>query len=399
MARHRNLPAHIAFAILMILEYPAKGQVFVHTFLDREPKQSDITTITARKEAEEKANPDAVDALKNLKEAKAAKDKGAPVTPPPPGKEDKAPPVAPASPAKEEDKALTQARVSAWQGLSDLAQKQRTHRMSDRSGMVLVNDKWVDIHDLLKDLGTMTADEEAAVCKVVGPALANHRFPVRWSSERSSCFWNQQGLDWAQGAQIACSGNAGTASVEVASDVFWGLRVRVQSSVAGTTDSTDKDVVAKAALKQLSTAGGNIAFGATYPWYAIDSGSGHVQGLFTSYIRVAGSVSALGGDNSTTETIQSKDANGNVELSALDAMVRIQSFKKTISLVLTGRVSFVNGTHAFNDQVMNTGHRGFMYNQLGIGLQFQDVSVVASRANYSHNLPGGGMTYTVIFSK
>jgi hypothetical protein len=128
--------------------------------------------------------------------------------------------------------------------------------------------------DTLYNTQSLPNDEEFKkkvndTCSKYGYALTNRSAPVAWNSARSVCFWNQPGLEFAKAAQIVGGDSQGTASVEVASDVFWGLRVRVQTSVAG-TDSSDPDGQAKALLKQLQTAGGNISIGATYPWYALE---------------------------------------------------------------------------------------------------------------------------------
>jgi hypothetical protein len=243
------------------------------------------------------------------------------------------------------------------------------------------------------------------ICDKVGWTLKNRWKPVRWKSERSACFWSQPSIDFAHAAQIVGGDKQGTASVEVVSDVFWGLRVRVQSGVSG-SDSSDPDAQAKALLKQLQTSGGNFSVGATYPWYALERPKtpGHpelarVHGLLTSFIRAGGAIPALGADTNST-TIKAADANGSVELALVDSSLEIQSFTTSINFVMTGRASVVNGTHAFNDAIKNTGHRGFAYGQIGAGFRFADsVWIIASRVFYSHKLPGSGMTYSVLFGK
>jgi len=247
--------------------------------------------------------------------------------------------------------------------------------------------------------------EALAICDKVGWALKNRWKPVRWRSERSACFWSQPSIDFAHAAQIVGGDSQGTASVEVVSDVFWGVRVRVQSSVSG-SDSSDQDAQAKALLKQLQTSGGNFSIGATYPWYALERPNSpdhpervRVHGLLTSFVRVGGAIPALGSDANST-SITATDANGSAELALIDSSLELQSFTTSINFVMTGRASVVNGTHKFNEAIKNSGHRGFAYGQIGAGLRFAGtVWIMASRAVYSHKLPGSGMTYSVLFGK
>jgi hypothetical protein len=242
-------------------------------------------------------------------------------------------------------------------------------------------------------------DKEAlALCKKTGWALKNRPHPVGWSSARSVCFWLQPSLDFAHAAQIVGGDNQGTASIEAVSDIFWGLRVRIQTSVTG-TDSAEPDAQAQALLKQLQTSGGSFSVGATYPWYALVKSNERVRGLLTSFLRVGGAIPALGSGSHST-TIKATDANGSVELALVDSSLEFQSFRNSINFVVTGRGSVVNGTRKFNESIKNTGHRGFAYGQIGAGLRFSDsVWLLASRSFYSHKLPGSGMTYSVLFGK
>src|ERR1700674_5259478 len=159
MARYRNAPALLAFAMLMVLGYPVRGQVFVHTLLDR-PSQPVPTDAV-------------IDAMSVLSAGNKTRLKAF---------------------AKLDKDKITDADIdTALGGLS---------------------------------LPTTTAQEAQAMCDHVAKPLTNEWLPVRWSSERSACLWSQQSLDFAKEAQIVGGGSQGTASVEIASDVFWGLRVR-----------------------------------------------------------------------------------------------------------------------------------------------------------------------------
>jgi len=267
------------------------------------------------------------------------------------------------------------------------------HPQKDKAGDAILD-------ETLKDLDKLTDEQALQVCDKVSSLLKNRLAPVKWKSERSACFWNQPSFDWARAAQIAGSVDKGAvASVEVASDVFWGLRVRIQTAVSG-SNSADADAEAKEQIQRLITAGGNFSVGATYPWYAYESPTSRVAGVLTSFARVGGAIPALGGEE-TSQTINDDDVNGSVELAPVDAQLQIQSFRRTISFVLTGRAEIVRGSGKFNKSIGNDGHHGFSYGQLGVGLRFAQVAwfVVSWKKFSSSSIPGTGTTYSLMFGK
>jgi len=368
-----------AVGFTLVLSMPAIGQVFVRTVLDRKPPAEQLTE-------QQSAICNTGDPLKD-------KDCKQRLT------------VAANLPATE----LVAAAKSAICNTGDLDCILNT--LKKLAKQAALNDMKSKL-DALYNTQPLPADDDfkkqvSDICNKDGWALTNRPSPVAWNSARSVCFWNQPGLEFAKAAQIVGGDSQGTASVEVVSDVFWGLRVRIQTSVAG-TDSSDPDGQAKALLKQLQTAGGNISIGATYPWYALEkspepgassNSDPRVQAVLTSFFRVGGAVPALGNDSNST-TIKATDANGSLELALIDAALQLRSYKRSINFVLTGRASVVNGSHKFNETIKNTGHRGFAYGQIGAGIRFLDsVWVLASRTYYSHSLPGSGMTYSVMFGK
>lgn len=254
----------------------------------------------------------------------------------------------------------------------------------------------------LSELADLEGEKFEEACEKVVPALVNKFMPTLWRSELSACFWLQPGLDSLRTARLSGTSEQGLASVELLSDIFWGLRVKVQSSVAASEggDDESQEDRAKRNLQQLLASGGNLSVGATYPWFAHQSGSNKVRSLFTSFVRVGSVIPALGQDDESN-TVEGDDINGNLELGILEAETRIDSFKGSIKFVAYGRTGLIHGTKRFHESILNEDEDVFAYGEIGVGFRLSDlVWILGSWSDYSSDsLPGGQFAITVGMGK
>ncbi|HEX6863817.1 MAG TPA: hypothetical protein VF414_13410 [Thermoanaerobaculia bacterium] len=259
----------------------------------------------------------------------------------------------------------------------------------------------------LKDKAEFDKEFEET-CKEVAPVLENNFLPALWNSGRSACFWGQSGLDALRAARLTGTSDQGTAALELASDIFWGLRVKIQASVTASEDDDEEtedsekaeETEAETNLQQLLASGGNLSLSAMYPWYAHKSSSGKVQALFTSFVRVGGIIPALGEDEDSS-TVEEDDVNASLELGLLEADARIDSFRGNITFVVFGRAGLVDGTKKFHESISNEDEKLFAYGEIGAGVRLaESFWLLGSWKGYSADaLPGGEFALTIGMGK
>jgi len=270
---------------------------------------------------------------------------------------------------------------------------------------VLMNRKLAGLADLKEEDFEKEFEE---TCSEVAPALVNNFLPTLWNSGRSACFWDQRGLDALRSARLTGTSDQGTASFELASDVFWGLRVKIQASVTASEDDDEdsedsqkaEETEAESNLQQLLASGGNLSLSATYPWYAHQSSSAKVQALFSSFVRVGGIIPALGQDDDSS-TVGEDDVNASLELGLLEADARIDSFRGNITFVVFGRAGLADGTKKFHESISNEDEKLFAYGEIGAGVRLADrFWLLGSWKGYSADaLPGGEFALTIGMGK
>ncbi len=254
------------------------------------------------------------------------------------------------------------------------------------------------VREKLRGLATASDDDFKKKCKEVEPALVNNFMPTLWESERTACFWQQQGTDALREARLSGGTNRGTAAVELLSDIFWGLRVRVQSGVSASGGDENESAEARAErnLQALLASGGNLSFSGTYPWYLHRSGAGKVESLITSYGRLGATVPILGQDDEEN-SVAEDDINASFELGLVDAQTRIGSFRNNVNVVAFGRAGVVQGTKHFHHDIGNEDEALLWYGEVGAGFRLSNLLwVLGSWTGYSaDSLPGGQFTVTV----
>jgi hypothetical protein len=251
------------------------------------------------------------------------------------------------------------------------------------------------------DRTTSVTDEEfKAICKSVQPALINNFMPTLWHSGRTACFWDQKGFNGLRAARLTGNTDRGAMSVELLTDIFWGLRVRAQTGIAATANEASEAERVKKNLQQLLASGGTVSLSAEYPWYAQRAPSRKVHSLVTSYARVGGTVPILGQDQSSN-SVQEDDITANFEVGLLEAQTQIDSFRGDINFVAFGRTGVVHGTKKFHQSIKNDDEAAFVYGEIGAGFRLAKlVWVVASWTGYSaDSLPGGQFALTVAMGK
>ena len=256
----------------------------------------------------------------------------------------------------------------------------------------------------------LTAFTEA--CQQVA-GLTNVWRPTKWAGYRTACFWSQPGLQTLKSGTMSGNSDQGTAAVEVLSDVFWGLRFTVHSSVATSNDdSGTAEEIAKRRLQQLVTSGGNLSMAGTYAWFAYDSRhpennppspkEATLTSLWTSYARL-GTVLPMFGESDKTgasKTINSKDLNANLEVALLQTDTRIGSYNGSAIFTSFAKVSVVGGTKLFHDSIQHKNRHPFGYVQFGMGTRLSDfLYIMGSWSKYSGGLKSPGATLTVGFGK
>lgn len=226
------------------------------------------------------------------------------------------------------------------------------------------------VRQKLQGLATVDEDEFEKRCKEVEPALTNNFMPTLWESERSACFWQQRGLDSLRSARLSGTTNHGTAAVELLSNLFWGLRVKVQSGVTASDGDENENAEdrAKRNLQQLLASGGNLSFSGTYPWYLHRSKAEKVQSLFTSFGRIGAVVPVLGQDDGEN-SVGEDDINASFELGIVEAQTRIESFEGGMNFVAFGRIGAVHGTKHFHHDIGNEDEALFGYGEVGAGFR------------------------------
>jgi hypothetical protein len=228
-------------------------------------------------------------------------------------------------------------------------------------------------------------------------------FPTGHDPEKALCIWGQSGQEYLKYSRFASSAKSISATTEVLSDAFAGVRVALSTAVAATT-SKDQTIdqaneptpEQDRSLNLLAANGGNVAVTFSYPVYFKPIGKGSF--VWNSYGRAGASLSALGGDAETT--LKFGDLNGNIELTPLELRLDLLSFKENFNLLGYGRLSAIRGTRKFDTSIKHD-HGMFLLNQIGAGLRVGKVLAIFVTWNHysDRHIPGSGGSVTFVVGK
>jgi hypothetical protein len=245
----------------------------------------------------------------------------------------------------------------------------------------------------------------ASTCNVKDrwfPTVSDESNPL--TKDDTLCFWDQKDQQTLKNGQFVNSGKSLSAATEIISDAFGPVRVALSTAVAATTDEDqaidDEDEPTPEqdrALNLLATNGGNLAFTASFPFYARPIGGG--QFVWNSYLRIATNVSALGGDTETT--LEWGDVNGNVELAFTELKLDLLSNERRFNLLGYLKAGAIAGTQKFAESLHAEASRTFFHGQAGAGLRVGQLLTMYLAYNWysDSDIPGRGATLTFALTR
>jgi hypothetical protein len=245
------------------------------------------------------------------------------------------------------------------------------------------------------------------------------RFPTRSNPRKAQCLFFQGGPESLKSTEFLGSSSAVTATTEVLTDVYYGIRLGFSTAVTapaetgegdgtGTGDTAAAENAAEQNLNLLAANGGNLALTANYPIYFRgfehpvdkDRKTGYLLSNF--FGRIGGTVGKFepaGGSGAAT-TYSWGDVNGAAEVGA-ETRAAFSSESDTFGLIAYMKGSLIAGTEDFSNAIGSKDRNAIVHLRAAVGARLGGLFTIGLGWTwYSDNdIPAGGASVTFGFSK